>query len=397
MNQYPWLPAWSLPISGETGDSSLPLARWTLLAGSVACAVLGPVVNPEFAPPWWMITVPAVVVAVLAFLTRRNGVVPWGVSWLTRQDGHVGLVETSKPNSHSASVIWLDPSALSVAQGLRTSAVLIAATGIIAASGRDPGFYGLPAEDIEDAEDLPNISEYVVAWDRAGAFWGPVPPEWREPVFRELGVEQEPERSAAITPLDLRITRQDLRSIAHAGVASAAMLETVFATHSPPDEADHALELGLTRCWPSRIDGLSTVELHELGKERVLAALRADLAVQVERDHGEPSLAEWSKRWTERLDALAVKENLAEVPAPEITGERPELSTVGRAALLVCASSTDGHVAPMRSDLAPLGVPAGPETEVLYTVPERWRVANALVTLLTVLVAISALTAVFGE
>ncbi|WP_086822812.1 hypothetical protein [Allokutzneria sp. NRRL B-24872] len=393
MNRFPWLPAYALPISSEFGDRALPLARWTLLAASAVCAVLGPVVNPEFAPPWWVLTVAALVLAVLAFFTRRNGIAPWDMTWFARQDGKVGLLETSTPRGVSA--IWLDSSAVSVAQGLRARAVLAAAAGVIAASGRDPGSYGFPVDD--DVEDVPNFSDLVIAWDAAGAFWGPVPPEWREAVFRDLGVEREPESTAALIPLDLRITRQDLRSIAHAGVATAAMLETVFAENSPPDEVDHVLELGLTRCWPSRLDGLSTVELHRLGEERVLAALRADLAAQVERDHGEPSLTEWSKRWTERLEALALKEKLAEVGTPEITAPRPGLSTVARAALLVCASSTDLHVAPMRSDLAPLGVPAEPETEVLWSGSKPWRWANTLVTVLTLLVAVGALTAVFGE
>ncbi|GAA4007480.1 hypothetical protein GCM10022247_31950 [Allokutzneria multivorans] len=397
MNRFPWLPAYALPISSEFGDRALPIARWALLAVSVVCAVLGPVVNPEFAPPWWVLTTAALVLAVLALFTRRNGIVPWDMTWLARQDGHVGLVETTESIPHGVSAIWLDSSAVSVAQGLRARAVLTAATGVIAASGRDPGYYGFPTAEDADLDDAPNISDLVIAWDGAGAFWGPVPPEWREAVFRDLGVEQEPVSTAAIIPLDMRITRRDLRSIAHAGVASAAMLETVFATHSLPDEADHALDLGLTRCWPSRVDGLSTVELHELGKDRLLAALRADLAAQVERDHGEPSLAEWSKRWTERLDSLALKENLAETEAPENTAPRPELSTVARAALLVCASSTDLHVAPMRSDLAPLGVPAAPKTEVLWSGSKPWRWANTLVTVLTLVVTIGALTAVFGE
>ena len=395
--RFPWLPARALPVNGEPGGGSLPIARWALLGAAAVGAVLAAAVNPGFAPPWWLLTGAALLVAVLAYFTRRKGITPWGGSWLVRREDRVGLVETGAPTERSVTAVWLDTATMTVAQGLRARAVLTAAAGVLTASGRDPGFHGFPADEVEDPEELPDTAGHVVAWDGSGAFWVSSR-EHREAVLGELGAVPEPVRTGTLTPLDFRITRQDLRTIAFSGVASAAMLETVFGAHSPPDETDHALDPGLTRCWPSRIDGLSVAELHELGRERILAALRADLAAQLDRDRdAEPSAAEWAKRWTERLDALALKEDLDEAPAPETTGERPALSTVARAALLVCASSTDAHAAPMRADLASLGVPAGPGTELLWAGSPAWRTANALVNVLTVLIVLGALTALFDQ
>ncbi|MFB9902609.1 hypothetical protein [Allokutzneria oryzae] len=406
--RFPWVPAESVQISGDLSTGSLPLLRWGLLAGAAVCATLAHLVHgtdTETVPPWWVFTGAAAVIAVLAYFTRRYGVVPSGDGWLASQDGRVGSVETGFPHERSVTAVWLDPARTSVAQGLWARAMLVAAAGVITATGRDPALHGFPVgEDEASDEDFPDTTGAVVAWDGSGAFWMSgmrEQPEVRDAVLSRLGAVPEPEPAGTLTPLVLRITRRDLRTLAWAGVATAAMLETVFAGHAPPDETDHALDLKLTRCWPSRIDGLSAAELHDLGPERILAALRVDLAAQAERDRAEPGYAHavsaWLEQWTERLDAVARAEGLAVVAAPEpATADRPPLSTVASVALLLCASCSDRGLGPLRPELVGLGVPAEPRTASLPAGAPGWRVANSVVTVLALLVAGGALRALLG-
>ncbi|MFB9902610.1 hypothetical protein [Allokutzneria oryzae] len=385
--RFPWLPGEAVLLH-HRAVRTLPVVRFVLLGGVVLLGSVAELSPFGVQAPRWALPVAAAVIAVLSVFGRRNGRVPEGVTWAVRKDGRVGLLTTGYPvpgDPRIGSLTWFGPEMTAVLAQRRAHPVSESAIRLLRCAGRDRD----EEEFLALAQEQP--AELVLA-DRDGAAQVLAPriglsgsltrfSRARQEVLGWFS-DSSPQSAAG------RITLEDVRAIATTGIAPGHRLEELLGDFALPTEADERFDLGCPRCWPSRVDGHG-----ELDPASLVSALRADLALQVELDEkraaedpAEQRLVErWSRRWQDRLDAIAYTRRLPQAPAPVLPAARPALSESATLAVRLVAAETDVSRVPLRPKLTTVGVPEKPGTVAVLR-PARarlWRLADTVLIALT--------------
>ncbi|MGW0521225.1 hypothetical protein [Crossiella sp. NPDC003009] len=400
---YRWLPKGAMPFShGE--PEGRPVGRYLGLGVATLVLMAQPLVLPRWA--WLLVVAGLAVLATVAFAYGRRPAYP--TTWLVHQPERIGLVRSGDEDVTGpapATVTWLHSAETQIWQRSWAVAVEGAAERVLDAAGlADPA--NITAWDEDDDEPGP-LPGYVLR-DRRGAVGVPgyhLPPSAEDRTgtlpFEWLGVPREELPAQRHAPTITRVTFDDVRALARAGVAPAHRLEAAFGRYAQPTEADLVLELGLPRGWASILDTLPPAEVRALPVAERIAVLRAEVLAQSERDLAwerergvaVPVTPQWTDRWLRRLDTLGP----AAEAAPRLAaGAWPELSGTARTALLFAATGTDLSDRPLRPMLESFGVPTESPVERLSWGPAHrfWQVMDRVTLLACWAVVIAASSSV---
>ncbi|MFE2431491.1 hypothetical protein ACFXJ5_32730 [Streptomyces sp. NPDC059373] len=379
---YTWLPraaeVWSDPGTGSSTTAPRFVLAMILIGGQVLLTAATPVWGAAA-------SLTSGVLALAAWPLRRRSARPSDDgAWVERAKSAVRLIRPVRDPDGPVVATEVGAEGGTVLDPVRSAAALRAAANLLMAAGSDPKVLQLVgADEPEDEEDGEPDEEQGETWagdclllhdDNAAfvleleAFDDPDDPHDEDERERQralldriagtIGVTAPalPGRPGAI-PDELRITTDDLRAFADAGLATAQRLEQQFATTAVDGPSDIALDLGRTRAWPSRVDAMSVTALAGADPARIAALLREDLAAQAALDRAReqrdedavpPLTNEWERRWHLYLERYAARPAAAQDP-DDLPAEQPRaLSLTGRAALLL-AVTADG---PLRTRAA---------------------------------------------
>ncbi|WP_127360760.1 hypothetical protein [Actinacidiphila soli] len=390
---YTWLPraaeVWSDPGTGKSTTAPRFVLAMILIGGQVLLTAATPV---------WGAAASLVsgVLALAAWPLRRRSTRPSVDSaWVERAKTAVRLIRPVKDPEGPVVATEVAAQGGTVLDPVRSAAALRAAANLLMAAGSDPKVLQLVgADEPEDEEDEAPDEERGETWvgdcllvhdDNAAfvleldCFDDPDDPHDEDERERQrallariagtFGVTPPalPGRPGAI-PDELRVTADDLRAFADAGLATAQRLEQQFATTAVDGPSDVALDLGRTRAWPSRVDTMSVTALTGADPVRIAAVLRGDLAAQAALDRAReqrdedsvpPLTDEWERRWHLYLERYAARPAAAQEPDDMPADQSRSLTPTARAALLL-AVTADG---PLRTRAAgSFGVGAVPTT-----------------------------------
>ncbi|MDX6350206.1 MAG: hypothetical protein QOF84_4996 [Streptomyces sp.] len=388
--RYAWLPraaeVWSGPGTGSPATAPRFVLAMLLIGGQVLLTAATPV--------WGAAASLAVgVLALAAWPLRRRSTQPSDDgAWVERAKSAVRLIRPVKNQDVVAVVTEVGTDGGGVLDPVRSAAALSAAVNLLMAAGSDPKLLqpvgaAAPDDEYEYAGDEEPAEDEGETWtedcvllhdDNAAfvleleAFDDPDDPDDEDDRERQralldriagtFGVTPPalPGRPGAI-PDELRITADDLRAFADAGLATAQRLEQQFATTAVDGPSDIALDLGRTRAWPSRVDAMSVTALAGAGPARIAAILREDLAAQAASDrareqrdeHAEraasPLTDAWERRWHLYLERYAARPAAAAQDPADLPAEQPRALTPTARVALLLAVTADG---PLRTRAA---------------------------------------------